>query len=322
MEAGNRAVSPSEQEVLSTESLSLLTTGADVDRLPLTTFAATSAATAQASRLAVRLSAEHPDYWPETIRALIVHSAEWTAAMRSQIEEHDGLRERYALLRRFGYGVPSYKRAAASAQNHLALVTQAAIQPYQQVNGQRKFKDCHFYALPWPRAALEALGEITVRLKVTLSYFIEPNPGVSASMNPQRYQSFGLRFELRRPLETRENFVKRMNVLERSHPEERLPKADGDVGWTFGARSISAGSLHCDEWMGPATTLANRDLLCIKPVAGWWRDRSSKATAEQEARYALVVTLQTDNDAVELHTRIEEIIEAELGIEIPIRTDG
>ena len=140
-------------------------------------------------------------------------------------------------------------------------------------------------------------------------------------MNPQRYQSFGLRFELRRPLESRENFVKRVNVKEREHPQERVPSADEDGRWTFGPRSISAGSLHCDEWVGPAAMLANRDLLCIKPVAGWWRDRASKAIAEQQARYALVVTLQTDDEAVELHTRIEQVIENEVGIEIPIRVD-
>ena len=92
--------------------------------------------------------------------------------MRAQIEERDGLRDRYALIRRFGYGVPSYSRATASAQSHLALVTQATIQPYQRVNGQKKFKVCHFYALPWPRASLEELGEAIVRLKVTLISFI------------------------------------------------------------------------------------------------------------------------------------------------------
>ncbi len=321
MEAGNRALSPDEQEVYSTESLSLLTTGADVDRLPLTAFAATSAAAAQAARLAVRLSAQYPDYWPETIRALIVHSAEWTPSMRAQIEEQAGFRDRYAYLRRFGYGVPSYERAVASAQSHLALVTESTLQPYERANGRKKFKDCHFYALPWPRASLEQLGETLVRLKVTLSYFIEPNPGVSASLNPQRYQSFGLRFELRRPLETRENFVKRANVLEREHVKERLPAAGDETGWTFGVRSISAGSLHCDEWVGPAATLANRDILCIKPIAGWWRDRASKSIAEQEARYSLVVTLQTEDETVELHTLIQQVVNAEIGIEIPIRTD-
>ena len=57
MEAGNRAVSPSKRDVSNMNSLSLLTTGPDVDQSPLVDFNATSAATAQAARLAARLSA-------------------------------------------------------------------------------------------------------------------------------------------------------------------------------------------------------------------------------------------------------------------------
>ena len=38
----------------------------------------TSAATAQAAHLATSILADYPNLWPETVRALIVHSAEWT----------------------------------------------------------------------------------------------------------------------------------------------------------------------------------------------------------------------------------------------------
>ena len=68
--------------------------------------------------------------------------------------------------------------------------------------------ECHFYSLPWPRAALESLGEQDVTLKITLSYFVEPNPGSSAAFDPYRYQSFGLRFDLKRRSETAVNFAK------------------------------------------------------------------------------------------------------------------
>lgn len=143
MEAGNRAVSPGGNEVLSVDSLALLTTGNDVESQPLVSFSATSAATAQASRLAAMLSAAHPELWPETIRALIVHSAEWTEPMMAMLNDA-GKRDSYALLRKFGYGVPSFERAVASADNHLALVAQNTITPFRNEDG-RKFKDCHFY---------------------------------------------------------------------------------------------------------------------------------------------------------------------------------
>jgi len=87
MEAGNRAVNPAE-----TEMLSLLTPGHDLAQ-PLVSFNATSAATAQAARMAARLSAEHPDYWPETIRAMMVHSGEWTARMQAELDGAAGKRQ-------------------------------------------------------------------------------------------------------------------------------------------------------------------------------------------------------------------------------------
>ena len=214
MEAGNRAVSPSKTEVLTLDSLSLLSTGKEVDNFPLTSFEATSAATAQAARLAARLIARFPDYWPETIRALIIHSAEWTLPMLTALNETRSKRDNYKLVRRFGYGVKSNERAVASATNHLALINQASIQPFKIDKGTRKFNECHYYKLPWPKAALEQLENAKIKLKITLSYFIEPNPGLSASIIPQRYQSFGLRFDLKRKNETETDFKKRVNGFE------------------------------------------------------------------------------------------------------------
>lgn len=318
MEAGNRALSPNGRDVVTADSLGLLTTGADVDRHPLTAFEATSAAAAQAARLAARLSSAHPEYWPETIRALIVHSAEWTEVMKRELDRSSGRRDSYRLLRRFGYGVPNFERATASAQNHLALVAQNTIQPFRSDAGRRKFNDCHFYRLPWPIEVLENLGEQDVRLKITLSYFIEPNPGISASIDPQRYQSFGLRFDLRRSLESIPEFARRVNALEREDPLGRARSEPDDNRWRFGPNSISCGSLHCDEWTGPAVQLAARDILCVKPVIGWWRDRASMDICTKQSRYSLVVTLSTEEAAVDLHTPISTIVEAAINVEIPL----
>jgi hypothetical protein len=78
-EAGNRALSPAGNELLSgVASLSLLTTARDFLTEPLTTIWATSPATAQAAAMAATLKAHDRTWWPETIRALMIHSAEWT----------------------------------------------------------------------------------------------------------------------------------------------------------------------------------------------------------------------------------------------------
>ena len=192
MEAGNRVVSPARTDTYDADSLALLSTGPNTDQHPLVSFRATSAATAQAARLAARLTAEYPHYWPETIRALMIHGAEWTPFMKDALTAAGTKSAAYLLLRRYGHGVPTFERAAASARNHLAMISEAEIQPYSRSG--KGMNECHFYSLPWPRAALESLGEQDVTLKITLSYFVEPNPGSSAAFDPYRYQSFGLRF--------------------------------------------------------------------------------------------------------------------------------
>jgi hypothetical protein len=306
LEGGNRALSADRREALTLESLSLLTTGKDVDTLPLATFNATSAATAQAARMAAQITALHPEYWPETVRALMVHSAEWTPPMLAELNSSTGVKGRYDLVRRFGYGVPDIDRAEASAKDHLALFSQSEIQPFR-LKGDRKFNECHYYNLPLPNDVLAGLENERVKLKITLSYFIEPNPGFSANVDPQRYQSFGLRFDLRRRGETLPRFQYRVNGAEREGEVQYSTIADED-DWILGPDSISAGSLHCDVWSGPAVNLLGRDILCIKPVNGWWRNRASAEYVNRKTRYSLVVTLKAGRSDIDLYNPIKALV--------------
>jgi hypothetical protein len=313
MEAGNRAVNPGQTEMLTMGSLSLLSTGSNV-ATPLVPFEATSAAAAQAARMAIRLAAQHPDYWPETIRAMMVHGAEWTAPMLQALGDTPSKRARYELVRRFGYGVPSLERANASALNHLALFAQAQIQPFKIEKG-RRFNECHYYALPIPRQMLEALENEIVEMKVTLSYFIEPNPGLSANVDAQRYQSHGLRFDHQRKNESVRRFKLRVNPSERENPRLRPAASEpADPRWMLGEDSISAGSLHCDVWTGPAIELLNRDTLCVKPVNGWWRNRASTDVCNRKSRYALIVTLKAQNVDLDIYTPVR----ASIGLPVPV----
>ena len=77
--------------------------------------------------------------------------------------------------------------------------------------GNRKFIECHYYKLPIPADMLERLENETVETKVTLAYFTESNLGFSANVDPQRYQSFGLRFDLQRRNESVPRFKRRVN---------------------------------------------------------------------------------------------------------------
>ena len=309
MEAGNRAINGTKTTVVDTNSLSVATSGPDVGSRPIVPFRATSAATAEASRLACRIMAENTDYWPETIRALMIHGAEWTQNMRLKLDPK-GKTEAVKLLRHFGYGVPTFERAISSANNHLALVAQSEIQPY----GASGFEDCHYYDLPWPQQAFEALGDAEVKLKITLSYFIDPNPGALASLDPYRYHSFGLRFNLKRRLENTDTFKERINVDERSDPKQKPKSLPDKDKWRFPDAGPRSGSLFCNEWTGPAVHLLARDMLCVKPVGGWWRDRANIKTKQQTTRYALVVSVKSASQNVDLYTPIRAVVDATVPI--------
>ncbi len=118
---------------------------------------ATSGATAQAARLAGAITAEYPDFWPETVRALLVHSAEWTSTMRANLRgSGDRKRARLRLARRYGFGVPSLERAVRSANDALTLVAQATISPF----AAGRMREMHLHALPWPTAGSKDLERL------------------------------------------------------------------------------------------------------------------------------------------------------------------
>ena len=317
-EAGNRALSPNgEEAVAGLDSLSLLTASRLVDQKPLDVFWATSAATAQAARMAAELTAAYPQYWPETIRALMVHSARWTAQMGEFVAQCATKREKADCLRRFGYGVPDPGRAMASAVDDLALVAQNSIRPFRMEGGSVRFNEAHIYQLPWPQDILEQLDNTRVRLKVTLSYFVEPNPSFATRLDPARYQSFGLRFDLKRSRETLGNFNRRNNA---EGFDRDAPRATNEIndGWLFGEKQISSGSLHVDIWEGPAVELAARNALYIHPVSGWWRERKALGRYGREARYALVVSLETPGVEVDLYTPVAAMVPALIDVPIEI----
>jgi len=154
-------------------ALSLRTTGHSND-LALSSANATSVATAQASRLAAVAMATYPSYWPETIRALLVHAAEWTPAMRSALDaaRKQGLQTQQLLLRRYGWGVPTEDRVLYSSDQAVTLIVQDEFTPFEGTDF--KVPAYRLHDLPWPREVLHELGVAPVSLRVTLSYFIEP----------------------------------------------------------------------------------------------------------------------------------------------------
>lgn len=300
-------------------SLSLLTTHfKPADRL-FTTTNATSAACALAAKMAAHLMAEYPALWPETIRALMVHSAQWTPAMRQMFLPAQGQptkAQMAGLLRHCGFGTPNLDRALWSVANSLTMVCESTLHPFaREQGGDPKLRDMNLHRLPWPLPELEALGATPVEMRVTLSYFIEPNPSARGVTSRYRYESHGLRFEVKRAAESDADFRARINAAARDG-EERTPTSGGDPGWLIGTKGRHKGSLHADIWQGRAPDLASRGVIAVYPALGWWKTRPALERYDLPVRYALVVSISAPEVDVDLYTAVA----SKVGIPVEVTT--
>jgi hypothetical protein len=297
-------------------SLNLLTTHHKHTEKLFTTTNATSAASALCARMAAQLMAAYPLLRPETIRALIIHSAEWTDAMRRMhLPQHKlpNKNDHVTLIRHCGWGVPNFERAQWSAANSLTLIVEDTVHPYQKVMSDIKTRDMNLHALPWPKDELEALGDTKVQMRVTLSYFIEPNPSARGAASKYHYPSHRLRFDVRHPLESTDDFLARINAAAAmdENGQQANPK---DPDWLLGERQRNKGSLHQDIWEGTAADLASRGFLAVYPAMGWWRTRPKLDRYQLPARYTLIISIRSPETDVDLYSAVAAQIQTPIAI--------
>ena len=322
LEGGNVVIHPDSQRVMDPDEMTLLTTAHDTVGQLLVRFAGTSPATAQAARMAVLLQAEYPQYWPETIRALLIHSAEWTEPMRTAFGTNK--QACHNRLRRYGYGVANLNRARYSARNSLTLISQQVLRPFDKDGSTVKTNDMGLHTLPWPEQQLQELGETIVEMRVTLSYFIEPKPGRRGGFARirHRYQSHGLRFEVKRPQESMEEIRQRINKAARDEDAEYTGAVGDTQGWVLGPNLRTRGSIHSDWWRGTAADLAACGHIGVFPVSGWWREKTDQDYWTRHARYSLVVSIRTEANTVDLYAPVQVMlqvpVEQPLAVEIEI----
>ena len=309
LEGGNVAQSP--LGPCQMDSLSLLTAFYKPNERPFTTTCATSAATAQAARLAALVMAEYPKLWPETIRGLIVHSAEWTEAMRQSYLPRDlnsTKAEHAGLIRRCGFGVPNVNRALWSVENALTMVVEETLHPFQRVGSKAPvLREMQLHQLPWPVEILEDLGDESVEMRVTLSYFIEPNPSNRGVRSRYRYESHGLRFDVKRAGESVTDFRSRINLAARDE-DEGIRSTSSDPHWLIGPQQRHKGSIHGDIWKGNASDLASRGCVAVYPTTGWWKTRPALERYNLSARYSLIVSISAPQTAIDLYRDVESRI--------------
>jgi hypothetical protein len=301
MEGGNLAQAQ-DQSHLHLDSLQPLTTTKNFRIRPITPFNATSAATAQAARVAARIAQKYPDYRPESIRGLLVHAARWPEELleRENLDPHaagNTVRVEH-LMRGYGFGVVDENRALASLANQTTIVMERTIQPYKGEANDPKLNECHLIELPWPAAMLEANPDHSAILRVTLSYFIAPNPGSRTWEKSQKYHyaSCLLRFRPKHRDMSPHEFRSRLDAEGASSGDTYQ-----DSGWAVGGtRRGKSGSLVQDVWKGTTGQLAEMGHIAVIPAKGWWAYRHFRPDHElhgchlRRVNYSLIVSLETE----------------------------
>lgn len=297
----------------SCEDLSLLTTSHRFLNHPFSFIHGTSSATAQAAWMAAQIYNEYPGIWPETVRALLIHSARWPDSMRRQFcKEDTKTKGRYQLLHTCGYGIPNLDKAIQCMNNSVNLVIQSELQPYKK----RSMNEMHIHELPWPKEVLHSLGSEKATLRVTLSYFIEPGPGEVGWRDKYRYASCGLRFDVINTNESLIDFEKRVNIKMRDDDKD---KGDGSSrDWYLGVKTRNVGSIHSDFCEESAINLYDANHVAVYPVVGWWRERAHLEKYNEVIRYSLIVTIETPEVNTDLYTPIITEISSKIPVEITI----
>lgn len=317
MDGGNMAVKDS--WYTNCDDLSLLTTNHEFNKEYFSTIWATSSATAQASKLSAEIYSQYPNAWPETIRALMVHSARWTNKMIHQFAPSSipSKTELRYLLRTCGYGIPNLERAVSCKNNYVNMIIEDELQPFKlNENHNIVMNEIHIHSLPWPKDVLESLENELVELRVTLSYYIEPSPGNIGWKDKYSYQSCGLRFDMKHSVESMNEFKKRINKAARETGEDWHNDTGHSMPWYLGVKNRNVGSIHSDFIRIPAITLANINGIAVYPVSGWWKGRKKLKKYNEKIRYSLIISLSTKATDVDLYTPI--IINIQNPVLVPI----
>jgi hypothetical protein len=302
--------------ILDEESLKLLSTGVGgIGRSWLSTMADTSAATALASKFAAELYQKYPSYLPETIRALIIHSADWNGIMLNNRNINSfSSEEKSKLLARVGYGIPNLSKAKYSAENSLSIIAERTLKPFKFEDSRVKTNVFHLFDLPWPTDILSDLAELDVKLIVTLSYFIEPNPGNKRYASDQSYKSHGLRFKMIDKNESQGAFQARVSKAIKDEQDDYV--AEGSENWILGSQVRDKGSIHKDIWVGAAADLALRNKIAVYPVGGWWKNRKKLNRYDSSVRYSLIISIETNEADIDIYNNVLNQITVSIPIDI------
>ncbi|MEK2491059.1 hypothetical protein WN990_16005 [Kitasatospora purpeofusca] len=205
----------------------------------------------------------------------------------------------------------------SSATNAVTLMIQGSLVPFRRDKGHVQLGELKLHQLPWPHEQLLDLGTTKVELRVTLSYFVEPNLGRCGVMGQHTYASHKLRFAIKGPLENLTDFEGRVakDAQAANDGMTTVGKIDGDKAWLVGSDNRNRGSLHADIWSGTAAELADCGALAVYPAGGWWKYNDRSDRVGRPVSYVLLVSLTTPEVETDLYTPIAA------RLDVPVSTD-
>ncbi len=309
IEGGNLAISGTLPNATVPTLSALTTSHRFMQGQPLGLLSMTSEASARVAYLSARVWALEPKLRPETVRGLIVHSTSWSKAM---VEDFPSINDR---LLACGYGVPNERLASQCAQGVATVVVEdsmpnAVIEEELKKTAPKRSttkttepkvrRKVKLYRLPLPESLL-TIEDPDVELRVTLSYFTEPN-----KFGRRTYHGLDLTWDMQGPQESEPTFLERINALKRAKDADgKRVKASKtkSFDWEIGINPRSRGTVQSDRWHGKMSALVGDKLIAIVPVLGWWDQR--KALREQAMNFSLIVTVLGPGVYAAIKPRVE-----------------
>ncbi|MBK7539136.1 MAG: S8 family peptidase [Myxococcales bacterium] len=317
-EGGNLAISGTLVDSAVPTLSALTTSHRHMHGRPIGLASMTSEASARAAHLAAHIWSLEPKLRPETVRGLIVQSASWTSAI---VEDFPGSSDR---LQACGYGVPNERLASECAQGVATIVIEDSMpnaiieeapkktapkRTTTKTTVRKQRRQVKLYRLPLPESLLTN-ADPDVELRVTLSYFAEPN-----KFGRRTYHGLDLKGDMQGPQESDDAFLQRINALKRTLDAEGnrvKPSKTKSFDWDIGTQARSRGTVQSDRWRGKMSALVGDKLISIAPVLGWWEQR--KALRMQEMRFSLVISVFGPG----VYAAIKPRVEVEPGITIGV----
>jgi len=237
------------------------------------------------------------------------------------MEQFPGLND---LLLACGYGVPDERVASECARSRATVIVEdempnavieeepkktAPKRPTTKTTEPRDRRKVKVYRLPLPHTLL-ADGDSDVELRVTLSYFTEPN-----KFGRTVFHGLDLKWDMQGPQELEDEFLQRINVLNRPRGPDGKPQkvvSKKSFDWNVGIQLRSRGTVQSDRWRGKMSELAGDKLIAIVPVLGWWERR--RPLKYQEMRFSLIVSVFGQG----IYATIKPLVEAQVAVPVQV----